>query len=206
MVSDLVKKNGSLLLAISDIWKRYKEQLPDGEEIGKTSYRSNEYGEMSQKRLSELLRDQFKARPPKHHGDKRQLVFDKTILDRMVKKYRINIEDIDSGGTDGTDVGLDRHLSEENSDADFSKNTEQSINSSSKNEETDTQQNTDRSSVTSNNASQVSQVSQTPTDDNNNSRGSKYIFRGYAIFRDGEKTMRGLKKSDTHLQRLSDIP
>jgi hypothetical protein len=65
--------------------------------IGKTSYTSPEYGEMSQKRLSELLRDQFKAMPPKRHGDKRQLVFDKTVLDRMLEKYRINIKDIDSG-------------------------------------------------------------------------------------------------------------
>jgi hypothetical protein len=170
MVSDLVKEKGSLVLAISDIWKRYKEQLPDGEELGKTSYRSNEYGEMSQKRLSELLRDQFKARPPKHHGDKRQLVFDKTVLDCMVKKYRINIEDIDSGGTDGThrtDVGLDRHLSEQNTDTETSLNNGENTNSS-KNEETDTPQNTgDQGSVTPDNASQVSQLSQTGTDDNN---------------------------------------
>jgi hypothetical protein len=170
IVSDLVQKNGSLVLAISDIWNKYKEMLPGGEEIGKTSYTSNEYGEMSQKRLSELLRDQFKARLPKHHGDKRHLVFDKTVLDRMVEKYRINIKDIDTNGTDGThgtDVGLDRHLSEENSDTESSKNTEQSINSSSKNEEIHTQQNTDQGSVISDNASQASHVSQTRTDENN---------------------------------------
>jgi hypothetical protein len=120
---------------------------------------------MSQKRLSELLRDQFKARPPKHHGDKRQLAFDKTALDRMVEKYRINIKDIDSGtdGTDGTDVGLDRHLSEQNTDSKPSKNMEENTDNSSKNEETDanrTEKNNDQASGVSDNASHVSHVSQ----------------------------------------------
>ncbi|MFL6405046.1 MAG: hypothetical protein ACJ71M_16400 [Nitrososphaeraceae archaeon] len=146
--------------------------------IGKTSYTSPEYGEMSQKRLSELLRDQFKARPPKRHGDKRQLVFDKTVLDRMLEKYRINIKDIDSG-TDGTDVGLDRHLSDGNSDSKTSKNMEENTNNSSKNEEIDrshTQQNTDQGSVISDNASHVSHVSQalqTSTADRDSSSSSR---------------------------------
>jgi hypothetical protein len=134
MISELGEEKGGLTLAISDIWNKYKEKLLGGEEIGKTSYRSNEYGDMSQKRLSELLRDQFKARPPKHHGDKRQLVFDKTALDRMKQKYRINVNKNNAGtdGTDGTDTGLDRHLSEGNSDSKISKNTEENINNSSK--------------------------------------------------------------------------
>lgn len=66
MISDLVEENKGYTLATSDIWKRYIELLPDGEQIGKSSYRSSEYGDMSQKRLNELLRDQFKARPPRH--------------------------------------------------------------------------------------------------------------------------------------------
>jgi hypothetical protein len=174
MISELVKEKGGLTLAISDIWNKYKEKLHGGEEIGKTSYRSNEYGDMSQKRLSELLRDQFKARPPKHHGDKRQLVFDKTALDRMKQKYRINLNKNNAGmdGTDGTDIGLDRHLSEENSDSKTSKNTEENTNNYSKSEQTDTnqvQQNTDQGSVISDNSSQVSHVSQ--TDDRNSSIG-----------------------------------
>jgi hypothetical protein len=174
MISELGEEKSGLTLAISDIWNKYKEKLPGGEEIGKTSYRSNEYGDMSQKRLSELLRDQFKARPPKHHGDRRQLVFDKTALDRMKQKYRININKNNAGtdGTDGSDIGLDIHLSEVNSDSKTSKNIEGNVNTSSQRRQADTnqiQQNTDQSSVTPDNASQASQVSQTQTDDNNSS-------------------------------------
>jgi hypothetical protein len=87
----------------------------------------------------------------------------------MRQKYGINVNKNNAGtdGTDGTDTGLDRHLSEENSDGKISKNTEENINNSSKNKQTDTnqiQQNTDQSSVTPDNASQASHVSQTQTD------------------------------------------
>jgi hypothetical protein len=82
---------GRLTLRSSDIWEKYKQLLPEGEETGKTSYRSAEFGDMSQKPLNEILQDQFKAKPPKHTGNKRELVF-KTILDRMRQKYRINLE------------------------------------------------------------------------------------------------------------------
>ena len=92
----------------------------------------------------------------------------------MKQKYRINVNKNNAGtdGIDGTDIGLDRHLSERNSDSKSSKNTEENINNSSKNKQADTnqiQQNTDQSSVTPDNASQASQASQTQTDDNNSS-------------------------------------
>jgi hypothetical protein len=80
MISNLVKEKG-YTLGSSEIWDKYIKELPGGELIGKTTYTSPEYGEMSHKRLNHLLQDQFKARPPRHTAKKRELVFDKTTLD-----------------------------------------------------------------------------------------------------------------------------
>jgi hypothetical protein len=169
MISDLVEEKSSYTLATSDIWTRYMKLLPGGELLSKTIYSSPQFGEWSERKLNQLFRDQFKARPPKHHGDKRQLIFDKTFLDRLVRKYRINVNNISNGtdGTVGTDVGLDRHLSQDNSDNKTLKNTEEGTDNSSKNEQTATnytQQNTEHGSVISDKASHVSHVSQTQTD------------------------------------------
>jgi hypothetical protein len=182
MISELIDQNSDspnpYTLATSDIWDRYKKELPGGEEIGKTSYKSNEYGDMSQKRLGELLRDQFRARPPRHRRTVRELVFDKTVLDRMKQKYVTNIKDkSETDSTDETDVGLDRHLSEQNNDAKNSKNEQGNTNNSSKTEENDrnyTPQNADEVSPSSDNPSHVSNVSATSSSEKteNNDTGS----------------------------------
>jgi hypothetical protein len=67
--------------------------------------------------------------------------------------------------TDGTDVGLDRHLSDGNSDSKTSKNEEI--------DRSHTQQNTDQGSVISDNASHVSQALQTSTADRDSSSSSR---------------------------------
>jgi hypothetical protein len=136
MISDLVKEKNTYTLATSDIWKRYIELLPEGEQIGKSSYKSNEYGDMSQKRLNELLRDQFKARPPRHTRNVRELVFDKIALDRMKQKYRINSKNkSETDESDETDISLDKHMSEQNSNKKTTEKEEENPNNSIKNEE-----------------------------------------------------------------------
>lgn len=77
--------------------------IPDGEEIGKNTYRSPQFGDMSLNKLVPILKEQFKAKPPGHTDKKRELVFDKTILDRMRQKYRL----LPANETDETNFSLD---------------------------------------------------------------------------------------------------
>jgi hypothetical protein len=135
-----LENQGSLTFPTSDIWQKYKDMLPEGEETGKTSYRSDEFGDMSQKRLNEILADQFKAWPPRHTGKKRELVFDKNALDRLKQKYRIKLgnnqpETDETDETLETDVSLDKHMSEQNSNDKTLKNEEEKSNNSIKDEE-----------------------------------------------------------------------
>jgi hypothetical protein len=121
-------------LETSDIWQSYKDSLT-GEETGKTTYRSNEFGEMSQKRLTELLMQQFKARRPKHNANHKELIFDKTVLDNMRQKYRIKLGgSLDADESDDADISLDAHISNESSDNKYSKSTEETDKNSSKND------------------------------------------------------------------------
>jgi hypothetical protein len=154
-------------LQTSDIWQSYKDSLT-GEETGKTSYRSNEFGEMSQKRLTELLMQQFKARRPKHNANHKELIFDKTVLDNMRQKYRIKLGDSldadESDESDDADISLDAHMSKESSDNKSSKDTEENDKNSSKSDQTDTnhiQQYDDKVATDDNNPTQATQATQT---------------------------------------------
>jgi hypothetical protein len=93
---------------------------------------------MSQKRLTELLMQQFKARRPKHNANHKELIFDKTVLDNMRQKYRIKLGDSldadESDESDDADISLDAHMSEQSSDNKCSKNTEENDKNSSKSE------------------------------------------------------------------------
>jgi len=108
----------------------------------KLSYEISDFETISQKQkgITQTLKDVFEAKLPKRHGGNRKLIFDKSKLERIGKLYNLSIEvevtdriqlqdgevkEDNSGthGTHGTDVGLDRHLSEENNDSKTSKNT-----------------------------------------------------------------------------------
>ena len=64
LISDLIREAKSYTLESSVIWDRYKLELPDGEQLGTTTYKSAQFGDISQKRLISILQDQVKARPP----------------------------------------------------------------------------------------------------------------------------------------------
>lgn len=109
-------------LETSVIWKEYKASLT-GEETGKTTYKSSDFGDMSQKRLTELLMQQFKARRPKHSANHKELIFDKTILDNMRQKYRIKLGDSlesDESNESEADTSLDQHFKQEQEQEDTS--------------------------------------------------------------------------------------
>ena len=154
-------------LETSAIWQAYKDSLT-GEETGKTTYRSNEFGEMSQKKLTELLMQQFKASRPKHNANHKELIFDKTVLDNMRQKYRIklggSLDADESDESDDADISLDAHMSEESRDNKSSENIEENDRNSLKNEQTDTnyiQQYDVKVARDDNNPTQATQATQT---------------------------------------------
>ena len=78
------------------------------------SYDTVEFGPISQKGIIETCKDVFGAVKSKHHGSSRKLLFDKRKLDRLGKIYELDLEvkvkENGTDGTDGTDIGLDKHL------------------------------------------------------------------------------------------------
>ncbi|MGA9844422.1 MAG: hypothetical protein WBQ25_19150, partial [Nitrososphaeraceae archaeon] len=91
LISELVgqSENGQILDS-STIWERFMNSLPCGEMVGRYTYNSEEFGEVSQKALTTMLIDQFDAKRPKHTGNKKQLVFDIDKLNRMRSKYNLD--------------------------------------------------------------------------------------------------------------------
>jgi hypothetical protein len=106
------------------IWRTITNLLP-GEEIPnkKLSYESSEFGTISQKEITQILKEVFGAKPPKRHGNSNRLIFDIDKLKRLGKIYDLSVEvkvatsdtkiedeKFGEDGMDGTDVGLDKHL------------------------------------------------------------------------------------------------
>ena len=171
-------------LETSAIWQAYKDSLT-GEETGKTTYRSNEFGEMSQKLLTELLMQQFKARRPKYNANHKELIFDKTVLDNMRQKYRIKLgTSLDADESDDADISLDAHMSEESTDNKSSKNAVGNDKNSSKNEQTDTnhiQQSDDEAANDHNNPTQATQATQ---DNSNRSSNDPEAYWNHGKWRE----------------------
>lgn len=107
IVSQLVADHGEIVESAL-IWKTIVESL-EGAEIPykPMSYDSTDYGIISQKMIVEMIRDNFKAKPPSRHGTKRSLQFDKTVLEQLESKYasvEVQVTEIGTDGTDGTDI------------------------------------------------------------------------------------------------------
>jgi hypothetical protein len=117
LIKRMIKEENSLELESSKIWNNIKVEL-NGEDIKKQTIQTVEFGLISQKQITEILKQIFKAKPPKRHGNARSLVFDLTILEKLSKVYdldvNIKVEKIDGNGTLGThyqnNIGLYKHL------------------------------------------------------------------------------------------------
>jgi hypothetical protein len=134
-----IKLQNSFELESSLIWNTLTDVLPgEFSPNRKLSYDSSDFGTISRKEITQILKEVFGAKPSKRHGNGSKLIFDKEMLERTGKVYDLslevrviatnnNVED----GYDGVDVGLDKHLiehdnSEENTESfiDNSKNHE----------------------------------------------------------------------------------
>ena len=145
---DLINAQNSLELDSSLIWNTITDILPGEYNPNKRlSYDSAEFGIISQKEMTQTLKDVFGAKSAKRHGSNSRLIFDTSKLGRLGKLYDLSIEvkvvtadsNTESGedGQDGVDVGLDKLLTKHGSDE---KNTESSVDNT-KNYEDDRQDN-----------------------------------------------------------------
>jgi hypothetical protein len=79
----------------SRIWRELKEWLPGSDILYKPlSFESSQFGTISQKQITEILKSDFSAKSPSHNSNKAKLTFDKSILDRLDGKYNtdLNVE------------------------------------------------------------------------------------------------------------------
>jgi hypothetical protein len=102
------------------IWNTLTDVLPGEFNPNKRlSYDSSDFGIISRKEITQILKDVFGAKPSKRHGESSRLIFDKAKLERIGKLYDLSIEvkvvttnNNGEDGYDGVDVGLDKHFVE----------------------------------------------------------------------------------------------
>ncbi len=123
LVRDLIKAQGTAELESALIWNTLKDILP-GQEIANKplSYDSAEYGLLSQKEITQKLKEIFGATSTKHGGKTgttRSLVFNLEKLQKAGKTYELDVDVKvieEEGGKEGEKVadeihvGLDAHI------------------------------------------------------------------------------------------------
>jgi hypothetical protein len=111
LVNRLIIEKHSLQLKSSDIWNTLKSEL-DGKDIPSQphSYSTDRYGVISQKKVTNILRENFGAEKPKHHGNANELVFDSDKLKRLKNTYEVSVEaNVGIVGIDGDDGDDSKH-------------------------------------------------------------------------------------------------
>ncbi|NAL78412.1 hypothetical protein [Nitrososphaera sp. AFS] len=88
-LADGLKSTKNLItIASGDIWNRYITST-EAETIGKSTCESAEFGKRSEQILIKMVKDNFKAQPPKHTGTRRELEFSRRIMKRLARKYKL---------------------------------------------------------------------------------------------------------------------
>jgi hypothetical protein len=117
---EIIKSQNSFELESIVIWNTLTDVLPGEFNPNKRlSYDSSDFGIISRKEITQILKDVFGAKPSKRHGESSRLIFDKAKLERIGKLYDLSIEvkvvttnNNGEDGYDGVDVGLDKHFVE----------------------------------------------------------------------------------------------
>jgi hypothetical protein len=128
---DLIKSQNSFELESSVIWNTLTDILPgEFSPNKKLSYDSSDFGTISRKEITQILKEVFGAKPSKRHGNGSKLIFDKAKLERIGKMYDLSVEvkvvttnNDGEDGYDGVDVGLDKHLIEHKSNEENTKSS-----------------------------------------------------------------------------------
>ena len=82
LIKFLVDTEHTYVFESSGIWGELKEWLAGSEIPYKPlSYESSQFGTISQKQITEILKSDFSARSPSHNSNKAKLTFDKAIIE-----------------------------------------------------------------------------------------------------------------------------
>jgi hypothetical protein len=118
ILMEVIRSQNTLELESSLIWNTLTDILPgEFSPNKKLSYDSSDFGTISRKEITQILKEIFGAKPAKRHGNSSILIFDKNKLERTGKLYDLSLEvkvvttsNNGEDGYDGVDVGLDKHL------------------------------------------------------------------------------------------------
>jgi hypothetical protein len=144
LIKRMIKDENSAEIESAKIWDSVINEL-NGEVIKAQTIQTSDFGPISQKQIIQILKDVFKAKPPRRHGNARSLVFDPIILDKLSRVYDLDVDvkvkrkkslvetsTSNENGTHGTygtlsvdGIGLDKHISDsgvEEIDEKFSEN------------------------------------------------------------------------------------
>ena len=129
LIKRMIKDENSAQLESVKIWDSVINEL-SGEVIKAQTIQTSDFGPISQKQIIQILKDVFKAKPPRRHGNVRSLVFDPIILDKLSRVYDLDVDvkvkrktslenSNNENGTHGTHgtlsgdgIGLDKHISD----------------------------------------------------------------------------------------------
>jgi hypothetical protein len=134
LIKRMIKDENSAQLESVKIWDSVINEL-NGEVIKAQTIQTSDFGPISQKQIIQILKDVFKAKPPRRHGNARSLVFDPIILDKLSRVYDLDVDvkvkrkkslvvetsssNNNENGTHGTygtlsgdGIGLDKHISD----------------------------------------------------------------------------------------------
>jgi hypothetical protein len=92
-ITELIEAQKTLDLESSLIWSTIKDLLQGSDIHDKPqSYDSVEYGIISQKEITQVLKDVFGANKPRHHGKVNRLIFNREKLERVGKVYDLDVD------------------------------------------------------------------------------------------------------------------
>ena len=170
-IMSVIKCNDSCEIESKEIWEFIIENLQGEHVTGKTmTFDSSDFGQISQKKITEICMEIFGAEKSKRHGKSRSLIFNLDKLEKMGKSYDlspdVNITNEDENGTHGTHgtyVGLDKHFNETESSEESDDSTDKISNNYEEIDKKDienTKQESDNTGQSPKDVSQASQASQ----------------------------------------------
>jgi hypothetical protein len=142
LIKKKIKDKNSTQLESAKIWDSVINEL-NGEVIKAQTIQTADFGPVSQKQIIQILKDVFKAKPSKRHGNARSWVFDLKILDKLSRVYDLDVDvkvqrkSLSVNNENGTHrthrtlsgdgIGLDKHILDsevEKIDSNFNENIE----------------------------------------------------------------------------------
>jgi hypothetical protein len=124
LIKRMIKDENSAQLESLKIWDSVINEL-NGEVIKAQTIQTSDFGPISQKQIIQILKDVFKAKSPKRHGNARSLVFDLKILNKLSRVYDLDVDvkvqrkslannengtHRTHGTLSGDEIGLDKHI------------------------------------------------------------------------------------------------